>query len=306
MEEIVIIGSGCAGLSAAIYAARAGLNPVVIEGSQPGGQIITTTEVENFPSWADGIAGFDLTWNMRKQAEKFGTKLVGASVEKVDFSGDIKKIFCDGDIVFETKNVIIATGAAPRMTGAKNEEKMYGGKGVSTCATCDGAFFRNMPVCVVGGGDTACEEAMFLSRLCSEVYLVHRRREFRASKIMDERVRSNPKIKLQLDSVIDEVLPDENGKCRGVKIRDVKTGEEKTIDCKALFLAIGHIPNTGVFKGQVELDSEGFVKTLEGSMVKTSVKNVLVAGDCADRLYRQAITASAMGVMAALTIINDL
>jgi len=302
MEELVIIGSGCAGMSAAIYAARADMNPLVIEGLQPGGQIITTSEVENFPSYPDGIMGFDLVWNMRKQAEKFGARIIGAAVLKTELKGAVKKIYLDGGDVIEAKYVIIATGAAPRLTGAKGEQEMYGGKGVSTCATCDGAFYRNMDVAVLGGGDSACEEAHFLTKFCTSVTLIHRREEFRASKIMVKRVQDDPKINILLDSVAEEILPDSNGRCRGVKVKNVKTGETKEIAVKGVFLAIGHKPNTDAFKGEIELDEEGYIKTVEGSLVKTSTPGVFVAGDCADKQFKQAITASAMGVMALLTL----
>ncbi len=306
MEEVIIIGSGCAGLSAAIYAARAELKPLVIEGVQPGGQIITTSEVENFPSHPNGIAGFDLTWNMRQQAEKFGARIESAEVKSVDFTGAVKKIFCDNGNVLEAKNVIIAVGAQPRMTRVKGEAEMFGGKGISTCATCDGAFFRNQDVVVIGGGDTACEEADFLTRFCSSVTIIHRRQDFRASKIMVARIKENPKIKLLLDSVVDEFVADASGKCAAVVVRNTLSHEALKVPCKAAFLAIGHIPNTEAFKGQVAMDAEGFIIPQGNSLVKTNVANVYVAGDCSDKIFRQAITASAMGVMASLSIEKNL
>lgn len=300
MEEIVIIGSGCAGMGAAIYAARAGMSPLVIEGTQPGGLLTTTSDVENFPGFPEGVNGFDLLWKMREQAQKFGARIENAVVEKVDFSGETKKVFCSGEKVFEAKKIVVATGSSPRMTGAKGEAEMYGGKGVSACATCDGAFYRGKDVAVVGGGDSACEEAVFLTRFCSSVKIIHRRGEFRASKIMADRALSNPKIEPVWDSVVDEILPDENGLCRGVAVRNAKTGEKSEIACKAVFVAIGHKPNTDIFKGILEMDDEGYIVPLSGTQVKTNVENVFVAGDCADKTFRQAITASAMGCMAAI------
>lgn len=300
MEEIVIIGSGCAGMGAAIYAARAGMSPLVIEGAQPGGLLTTTSDVENFPGFPEGVNGFDLLWKMREQAQKFGARIENAVVEKVDFSGETKKVFCSGEKVFEAKKIVVATGSSPRMTGAKGEAEMYGGKGVSACATCDGAFYRGKDVAVVGGGDSACEEAVFLTRFCSSVKIIHRRGEFRASKIMADRALSNPKIEPVWDSVVDEILPDENGLCRGVAVRNAKTGEKLEIACKAVFVAIGHKPNTDIFKGILEMDDEGYIVPLSGTQVKTNVENVFVAGDCADKTFRQAITASAMGCMAAI------
>lgn len=300
MEEIIIIGSGCAGMGAAIYAARAGMSPLVIEGAQPGGLLTTTSDVENFPGFPEGVNGFDLLWKMREQAQKFGALIENAVVEKVDFSGEAKKVFCSGEKVFEAKKIVVATGSSPRMTGAKGEAEMYGGKGVSACATCDGAFYRGKDVAVVGGGDSACEEAVFLTRFCSSVKIIHRRGEFRASKIMADRALSNPKIEPVWDSVVDEILPDENGLCRGVVVRNAKTGEKSEIACKAVFVAIGHKPNTDIFKGILEMDDEGYIVPLSGTQVKTNVENVFVAGDCADKTFRQAITASAMGCMAAI------
>lgn len=300
MEELVIIGSGCAGMGAAIYAARGGLNPLVIEGMQPGGQITTTSMVENFPGFADGIDGFGLVWAMRTQAEKFGARILNAAVEDVDFSGDVKKIFCSGGQVFEAKKVIVATGASSRMIGAKNEMELFGGKGVSTCATCDGAFYRGKGVVIVGGGDSACEEALFLTKFASSVHLVHRREELRASKIMAERILKNEKITPVWNSVVREVLIGADGKCAGVKIENVKTGEMSEIACSGVFVAIGHKPNTDVFRGKLEMDEEGYLIPASGSLVRTNIENVYVAGDCSDKRYRQAITAAAMGAMAGI------
>lgn len=287
-------------MGAAIYAARAGMSPLVIEGAQPGGLLTTTSDVENFPGFPEGVNGFDLLWKMREQAQKFGARIENAVVEKVDFSGEAKKVFCSGEKVFEAKKIVVATGSSPRMTGAKGEAEMYGGKGVSACATCDGAFYRGKDVAVVGGGDSACEEAVFLTRFCSSVKIIHRRGEFRASKIMADRALSNPKVEPVWDSVVEEVLPDENGLCRGVIVRNAKTGEKSEIACKAVFVAIGHKPNTDIFRGILETDAEGYIVPAPGTQVKTSVENVFVAGDCADKTFRQAITASAMGCMAAI------
>ncbi len=302
MENVIIIGSGCAGMSAAIYTARGGLSPLVIEGMQPGGQITTTSEVENFPGFPEGIDGFSLVWNMRTQAEKFGTRILNAEVEDVDFSGEVKKIFCSGGQVFEAKKVIIATGASARLTGAKNEKELFGGKGVSTCATCDGAFYRGKDVVIVGGGDTACEEAVFLTRFASSVKLVHRRNELRASKIMADRVLTNEKITPIWDSVVKEVLIGEDGKCAGILVENVKDNSVSEIACQGVFVAIGHKPNTDVFKGKVEMDEDGYITAKPNTFVKTNVENVFVAGDCSDKHFRQAITASALGAMAGIEV----
>ena len=300
MEEVIIIGSGCAGMGAAIYTARAGMSPLVIEGSQPGGLLTTTSDVENFPGFPEGVNGFDLLWKKREQAQKFGAKIENAVVEKVDFGSETKKVFCEGGKSFEAKKIIVATGSSPRMTGAKGEAEMYGGKGVSACATCDGAFYRGKDVVVVGGGDSACEEAVFLTRFCSSVKIIHRRNEFRASKIMADRALANPKIEPVWNSVVEEVIPDGNGICRGVLVRNVKTGAKTEIPCKGVFVAIGHTPNTGIFKGILDMDADGYITPMPGTQVKTNIENVFVAGDCSDRTFRQAITASAMGCMAAI------
>lgn len=300
MEEIIIIGSGCAGMGAAIYAARAGMNPLVLEGSQPGGLLTTTSDVENFPGFPEAVNGFELVWKMREQAQKFGTRIENTIIEKVDFSGDVKKLFSTDGKVYEAKKIVIATGSAPKMTGAKGESELYGGRGVSACATCDGAFYRDKDVVVIGGGDTACEEAVFLTRFCSSVKIIHRRNEFRASKIMGERVLENKKITPVWDSVVEEVLSDDKGMCRGVLVKNVKTGEVSEIPCKGVFVAIGHKPNTSAFKGAVDMDDEGYIIPRGGSIVKTNVENVYAAGDCSDKVFRQAITATSMGCMAAI------
>ena len=228
MENIIIIGTGCAGFTAAIYAARANLNPLVLEGKQPGGQLTTTSEVENFPGFPEGVDGYMLMDNLRKQALKFGTKIQNSYVDSVEFGPD-KKILKMGDKTLETKSVIIATGAAPRLLGIPGEQEMYGGKGVTTCATCDGAFYRDMDVVVIGGGDSACEEALFLTRFCSSVTILHRRDQLRASKIMAERATEHPKIRVLWDTKPEKINPDEEGKVQSISITNLKTGEKDTI-----------------------------------------------------------------------------
>lgn len=299
MEDVIILGTGCAGFTAGIYTARANLDPLILEGKQPGGQLTTTSEVENFPGFPEGIDGFDLMDQLRKQAIKFGARVENAYVDKVDFSESVKTLYA-GERKFEAKTVIIATGAAPRLLGIPGEAEMFGGKGVTTCATCDGAFYRDMEVVVVGGGDSACEEALFLTRFCSKVTLVHRRDELRASKIMAGRTLAHEKITPLWDSSVKEVLPDQDGKARGILVENLKSGEGSEVPCKGVFIAIGHLPNTSAFKGIIPLDENGYFLSESGSMVKTSVPGVFVAGDCADHVYRQAITAAGMGCQSAI------
>jgi thioredoxin reductase (NADPH) len=299
VENVVIVGTGCAGLTAAIYAARANLEPLVLEGSLPGGQLTTTSEVENFPGFPEGVDGFQLMDNLRKQADKFGTRFEHALVTDVDFSTSPRKLVI-GDRTLLAKTVIIATGASPRMTGIPGEKELYGGKGVTTCATCDGAFYRKMDVAVIGGGDSAAEEALFLTRFVNKVYLVHRRDALRASKIMADRATSHPKIQLVWDSVPVEVSGVAAGKVDGLKIRNVKSNEESLLAVKGIFVAIGHVPNSGPFAKALDVDEGGYFKPLNGSGVKTKVPGVYVAGDCADHVYRQAITAAGMGCAAAI------
>jgi len=299
MENVIIVGTGCAGLTAAIYAARATLNPLVIEGNQPGGQLTTTSEVENFPGWPEGIDGYSLMDNLRKQATRFGTRFENNLIDSVDFSGDVK-ILKAGDKIFEAKTVIISTGASPRLIGLDSEKQLFGTGGVSTCATCDGAFYRDMDVVVIGGGDSACEEATFLTRFASKVTLIHRRDELRASKIMADRTLANEKIEMCWDSQVTHIEGVEEKAVSGVLVKNLKTGEEKTIPCKGAFIAIGHIPNTKAFADTLKLDDNGYFVAEPGSQVKSNIGGVYVAGDCVDHVYRQAITAAGMGCQAAI------
>lgn len=300
MENVIILGTGCAGLTAAIYAARANLQPLVLEGTQPGGQLTTTSEVENFPGWPEGIDGFTLMDKLRKQAERFGARTEYSRIASVHFGGDKKVLTAEDGKTYEAKSVIIATGASPRLLGIPGEKEMFGGKGVTTCATCDGAFYRDMEVIVVGGGDSACEEALFLTHFCSRIHLLHRRNELRASSIMADRVTSHEKIKVHWDTVPLEVLADEQGLMRAARIRNVRTGEESELESKGFFLAIGHIPNTRPFAQELEVDQNGYFIPQIGSQVRTRVPGVFVAGDCADHVFRQAITAAGMGCQAAI------
>lgn len=296
MEKVVIIGAGPAGYTAAVYTARAGLEPLVIEGMQPGGQLTTTTEIENFPGFPEGIDGTALMERFRAQAERFGAKFLQYdAVARVDFSQRPFKLEMMAGDSLEAQTVIVATGATARYLGLESEQKFMG-RGVSACATCDGAFYRNVPVVVVGGGDTACEEAIFLTRFASKVTLVHRRDELRASKIMAERAINHPKIEMALNSVVDEILGDETG-VTGVRIKNVKTGERTDIEASGYFSAIGHKPNTDAFVGQLDMAETGY---LIADGVKTKVEGVYAAGDVADAVYRQAITAAGTGCAAAL------
>ena len=299
MENVIILGTGCAGLTAAIYTARANLNPLVLEGSQPGGQLTTTSEVENFPGFPTGVDGFELMDSLRKQATRFGARTEFARIERSELSGPVKKLYAEGGKVYEAKAVIIATGASPRTLGIPGEQEMWGGKGVSTCATCDGAFYRDQEIVVVGGGDSAAEEALFLTRFASKVTLLHRRDELRASKIMADRVLAHDKIEVKWNTVPVEVLADETGNTRAVKTQDTITGAEGEVNAKGFFIAIGHIPNTAPFN-EIATDDLGYFVPQNGSQVQTAYAGVYVAGDCADHVYRQAITAAGMGCQAAI------
>lgn len=296
MEKVIIVGSGCAGLTAAIYAARANLDPLVLEGRQPGGQLSTTTLVENFPGFPDGIEGPQLILNMHRQAEKFGARFSYAEATNIDLTDDIIRLEAD-DEWLDTKALIIASGASARYLGLENEEKLIG-HGLTSCATCDGAFYRNVPVCVVGGGDSAAEEALFLTRFASKVYLIHRRDQLRASKIMVSRVLSNPKIEPIWNSVVVRYLPDEKGEMSAVELRNVKTHEESILPVACVFVAIGHDPNTKAFAGKLETDPDGYL--LVRRLAESKHPGIFIAGDVADRVYRQAITAAGTGCAAAI------
>lgn len=299
VENVVIVGTGCAGLTAAIYTGRANLSPLVLEGTMPGGQLTTTSEVENFPGFPEGVDGFMLMDNLRKQATKFGTRFRSAHVESVDFTVSPRVLrTSDGEI--RARTVIIATGASPRLTGVPGEKELYGGKGVTTCATCDGAFYRNMDVAVLGGGDSACEEALFLTRFASKIYLIHRRDALRASKIMADRATSHPKIQMVWDTVPVAIEGVAAGGVSGIRVRHVKTQAETLIPLKGVFVAIGHQPNTAAFAQALRTDENGYFVPETGSQVRTNVPGVFVAGDCADHVYRQAITAAGMGCQAAI------
>lgn len=295
MHNVVILGSGCAGNTAAIYTARAGLKPLVLMGKEPGGQLSITSEVENFPGFPEGILGPQLVENMKVQAERFGAEFRLGTVVEADLSKRPFRLSVDGEWI-ETSTLIVATGASARWLGIPGEQNLIG-KGVSSCATCDGFFYRGKKIMVVGGGDSAMEEANFLTRF-SDVMLVHRREEFRASKIMIDRVKANPKIKMVLNTVVDEVVANETGIVCGAKMRNVKTGETWTEEVDGFFVAIGHIPNTKPFVGQLDMDEEGYLITHGGA--RTNLAGVFHAGDVQDRHYRQAITAAGAGCMAAI------
>jgi thioredoxin reductase (NADPH) len=296
VEELIIIGSGPAGYTAAIYAARANLKPLMMEGYQSGGLLMLTSDVENFPGFPEGVEGPHLMANFRKQAERFGTRFIQKDVTRVDFKSWPLKVFI-GDEEFQSKTVIVTTGAATKWMGIESESRLLG-KGVSSCATCDGAFFQGVPLVVVGGGDSAMEEANFLTRFASQVTVVHRRDTLRASKIMIDRAEKNPKIKFVWDSAVEEILGD-NG-VTGVRLKNLKTGATQELKCEGVFVAIGHEPNTGFLKGQLELDPKGYIVLPKRPTTYTSAKGVFAAGDVQDTIYRQAITAAASGCSAAI------
>jgi thioredoxin reductase (NADPH) len=296
LENVTILGSGPAGLTAAIYAARANLKPLLIHGAQPGGQLTTTTEVENYPGFKDGIQGPELMEICTKQAERFGTRIKMATVTKVDLSRRPFLVTLDDAFAFETKTLIAATGATAKYLGLPDEPRLIG-RGVSACATCDGFFFRGQDIAVVGGGDTAAEEATFLTRFAKTVYLVHRRDELRASKAMQQRVLANPKIKPIWDTVIERIVGE--NEVKGLETKNIKTGAKGTLGVTGMFVAIGHKPNSELFKGFVDMDELGYIKTIAGS-TKTKVPGFFAAGDLQDHIYRQAVTAAGTGCMAAL------
>jgi thioredoxin reductase (NADPH) len=295
IENVIIIGSGPAGLTAAIYAARANLNPLMIEGYEAGGQLMTTTDVENYPGFDKGIQGPEMMPLFRKQAERFGTRFLTMDVTKVDFSSRPFKMWV-GTELYRSHAVIISTGATAKYLGLENERRLLG-RGVSACATCDGAFFKNQRVAVVGGGDTAMEEANFLTRFASKVFLIHRREEFRASKIMAERAMKNPKIELILNTEVIDILGEKG--VSSARLRNTKTGAESTLDVEGVFIAIGHKPNTDLFKDNLEMNEVGYLITRPKSTY-TSIEGVFAAGDVQDHVYRQAVTAAGTGCMAAI------
>lgn len=296
MENVIIIGTGCAGLTAAIYTARANLSPLVLEGRQPGGQLTTTTAVENFPGFPEGVDGPDLIMRMHQQAEKFGSRFEYGHVEDFEHAGTHTRLKIDGHWR-ETKALIIASGASPRYLGIEGEKHLIG-HGLTSCATCDGAFYRNVPVCVVGGGDSAAEEATFLTRFASKVYLIHRRDTLRASKIMADRALDNPKIEPIWNSAITEYLTDDTGEVRAVKLQNLVSKESSELEVKCVFVAIGHEPNTAPFRGKLDTDENGYLIQTHGT--HTNLPGVFAAGDVADHVYRQAITAAGEGCSAAI------
>ena len=297
IRNVLIIGSGPAGWTAAVYAARANLSPILFEGAEPGGQLMTTTDVENFPGFPKGVLGPDLMMAMREQAKRFGTEIVSERVESVDFSASPFSVVAKGK-TYRAKTVIISTGATAKRLGLESEKALYG-HGVSACATCDGFFFRDKDIIVVGGGDSAMEEAQFLTRFAKSVTIVHRRDAFKASKIMQDRALANPKISVAWNSAVDEIYGADKGQVTGVRLKDTATGAVRDLAVEGVFAAIGHEPNTALFKGVLDLDEKGYIKTVPGT-TKTNIPGVFAAGDVQDATYRQAITAAGTGCMAAL------
>ncbi len=298
MEKVIIIGTGCAGLTAAIYTARANLNPLVLTGTMPGGLLTTTSIVENFPGFPEGIDGYELMVRMQKQAERFGARVQFGVVEAAHLGHVPFRLIVDGETI-QAQTIIIASGAGHRHLGLESE-RLLEKKGVTYCATCDGALpiFRNQPLVVIGGGDSACEEATYLTRFGSVVYLIHRRDALRASKIMAERTLSHAKIKPIWNSVVTEVLDVKQDKVTGVRVRDLRTKEEQLVECAGVFIAIGHLPNTELFRGQIDMDENGYIIPKHGT--HTNIPGVFVAGDCSDHVYRQAVTAAGLGCAAAI------
>jgi thioredoxin reductase (NADPH) len=294
--KVMIIGSGPAGYTAAVYAARAGLSPVLYTGPQPGGQLTITNDVENYPGYPDGVMGPEMMEDFRKQAERFGTSVRYGMVTKVDFNTIPRVVTVDDQIVIHADTVIISTGASAKWLGIESESRLNG-KGVSACAVCDGFFFKGQEVAIVGAGDTACEEASYLSNICSKVYMIVRRDEMRASQIMQKRVINNPKIEILWNTETDEILGEEE--VTGVRVKNNKTGEKREIPISGFFVAIGHEPNTAIFREFIHMDPSGYIKTIPGS-TKTNVEGVFACGDAQDHVYRQAVTAAGTGCMAAL------
>ncbi len=296
MEKVVIVGTGCAGLTAAIYAGRASLSPLVLQGKQPGGQLTTTTAVENFPGFPEGVDGPDLIMRMQAQAEKFGARFQFGTLEEFEAGDGHHRVKIDGQWV-ETETLIVASGAAARWLDLPDEKNLIG-RGLTSCATCDGAFYRDVPVCVIGGGDSACEEATFLTRFASKVYLIHRRDSLRASKIMADRALSNPKVEVLWNRKPVEYLVDDEGHVRGIVLEDTTNGTRSELEVKCVFVAIGHTPNTAPFRGKLDMDENGYL--IQHGGTKTNVDGVYAAGDVADHVYRQAITAAGQGCAAAI------
>jgi len=296
--KTIIVGSGPAGLTAAIYTARGNLDPLVIEGYQSGGQLMLTSEVENYPGFQNGIMGPELMMEFRAQAERFGAEFITKDVTKVELDGAIKKVWV-GDELYQAESVIVSTGASANLLGLENESRLMG-RGVSTCATCDGFFFKDRTICVIGGGDSAMEEATFLTRFAAKVYIIHRRQGFRASKIMLDKAENNPKIEFVLDTVVTDVLGDDL--VTGVRIKNVNSGEETDLDVDGVFVAIGHTPNTKLFKDQLDMDGHGYIQTStsKSQLSATNISGVFACGDVQDSHYRQAITAAGSGCAAAL------
>ena len=297
-EKVVIIGSGAAGLTAAIYAARANLNPLVIEGIQPGGQLTITTDVENYPGYADVVQGPWMMEQMKLQAIKVGARIISDIVTKVDFNNDIKNIILDSKKIFECETVIITTGAQAKWLGLESENQ-FNGKGVSACATCAGFFYRIKVVAVIGGGNTAVEEALYLSNICSKVTLVHRRDKLRSEQILQKRLFAKENIEIVWDSVVSQIKGDENG-VNALELLSTNSNEKKLIKLDGVFIAIGHVPSTEPFKNSIDMDNEGYIIAKKPGTSFTNVDGVFAAGDCVDKIYRQAVTAAGMGCMAAL------